>query len=95
MSFILDALRKSDSERQQQVAPGLATTPQRKSKPRQKCWVPLLIIVLILNVAVIAAVTNAATGTSGSEITHGHVLKIAGRMSDALARMIEQLVKNN
>lgn len=52
MSFILDALRKSDTERQQQATPGLATTAQRTRDNRSSIWMPLLVIVLILNAAV-------------------------------------------
>lgn len=51
-----------------------------------------------MDVAVIAAVTNAATGTSGApgaDITHGHVLETAGNMSNALALVIEELIRNN
>jgi len=49
MSFILDALRKSDSERQQQATPGLASTVQRKEPRRRNFWIPLLVVVLGLN----------------------------------------------
>jgi general secretion pathway protein B len=49
MSFILDALRKSDSERQQQAAPSLASKVQRNEPRRQKFWIPLLVAVLGLN----------------------------------------------
>ena len=44
MSFILDALRKSDSERQQQAEPGLASTMQRREPNRRGFWIPLLVI---------------------------------------------------
>lgn len=53
MSFILDALRKSDTERQQQAAPGLATTVQRTQGGKPSIWIPLLTAVLILNAAVL------------------------------------------
>lgn len=54
MSFILDALRKSDAERQQQVAPGLASAQQRIHRNPRNLWIPALVIVLILNAAVFA-----------------------------------------
>jgi len=53
MSFILDALRKSDTERQQQAAPGLATTVQRSPGSKTNIWIPLLTTVLILNAVVL------------------------------------------
>jgi general secretion pathway protein B len=54
MSFILDALRKSDAERQQQSAPGLASAQQRIRRNPRNLWIPALVIVLILNAAVFA-----------------------------------------
>ncbi len=54
MSFILDALRKSDSQRQQQAGPGLATTQQRIDRGGSNRWIPLLVIVLALNAALVA-----------------------------------------
>lgn len=54
MSFILDALRKSDTERQQQSAPGLTTTVPRGRSGRRSIWIPLLTGVLVLNAAVLA-----------------------------------------
>jgi len=66
MSFILDALRKSDTERQQQATPGLATTAQRTQGTNKNIWIPLLTAVLILNAAALAWIlmtdTNEATG---------------------------------
>lgn len=52
MSFILDALRKSDTQRQEQAGPGLATTPQQTRKKARSIWIPLLVGVLVLNALV-------------------------------------------
>ncbi len=54
MSFILDALRKSDSQRQQQAGPGLATAQQKVDRAGRNVWVPLLVFVLALNAALVA-----------------------------------------
>jgi general secretion pathway protein B len=54
MSFILDALRKSDAERQRQSAPGLADIRYARPKARRSPWVPLLVIVLGGNLAFMA-----------------------------------------
>ena len=51
MSLILDALRKSEAERQRGKSPGLfATTPgtQRESFPRMKLWPVLVFLALLL-----------------------------------------------
>ncbi len=49
MSFILDALRKSDTERQQGQTPGIADPRYQVPTRRGRSWVPLLIIVLCAN----------------------------------------------
>jgi general secretion pathway protein B len=55
MSFILDALRKSETERQRQAMPGLADAGYRPPAPRRGLWVPVLIAVLAANVVVLGA----------------------------------------
>ncbi|MFQ5633870.1 MAG: general secretion pathway protein GspB [Gammaproteobacteria bacterium] len=54
MSFILDALRKSDTERRQQAGPALATTTRHAPQARHGIWVPLLILLLTVNAAIVA-----------------------------------------
>lgn len=54
MSFILDALRKSESERQRGAAPALARTPIPAIKHRTPAWVWILIGVLSLTVISLA-----------------------------------------
>lgn len=49
MSIILDALRKSDAERQRQSGPGLADAGYRPPPRRRSPWLPLLVIVLAGN----------------------------------------------
>jgi len=55
MSFILDALKKSDSKRQGGAVPKLETVHQRHTPPRKKrlSWRGILLLVLILNAAVL------------------------------------------
>ena len=49
MSFILDALKKSETDRQQKTAPGIADVPTapRSSKPSR--WVPVVAALLGIN----------------------------------------------
>jgi general secretion pathway protein B len=54
MSFILDALRKSEAERQRQTGPGLADAGYRPPARRRAVWLPLLVIVLAANVLVLS-----------------------------------------
>jgi len=64
MSFILDALRKSETERQRQAAPSLADAQYHVNKKRRSIWVPALIAILVVNLIVIAYVL-----TSDSRVT--------------------------
>lgn len=54
MSFILDALRKSDAERQRQSAPGLADIRYARPQARRSPWLPLLVVVLVANLGFMA-----------------------------------------
>lgn len=49
MSIILDALRKSEAERQRQSGPGLADAGHRPPARRRSLWLPLLVLVLTAN----------------------------------------------
>lgn len=54
MSFILDALRKSDAERQRAATPGLADVRYAARPARRSVWVPVLAVVLAVNAVVLA-----------------------------------------
>jgi general secretion pathway protein B len=49
MSFILDALRKSEHARQQQTGPGLAEVPVAPARPRSNAWATAAVALLIVN----------------------------------------------
>jgi len=49
MSFILDALRKSDAERQRAATPGLADVRYAARRSRRNIWLPILVVVLVAN----------------------------------------------
>ncbi|MGI9265007.1 MAG: general secretion pathway protein GspB [Gammaproteobacteria bacterium] len=53
MSFILDALKKSENERQRQTGPALATVPTSVSSGSDKKWITLLVIVMAIVIAVL------------------------------------------
>ncbi len=54
MSFILDALRKSETERQRQSGPGLVDAGLRRPARRRGFWLPALLTVLAANLVVMA-----------------------------------------
>lgn len=55
MSFILDALKKSDKKRQENNAPSLDTVhePTSVTRPRRPFWIYLLVLILLLNVGLL------------------------------------------
>ncbi|MFU8821276.1 MAG: general secretion pathway protein GspB [Gammaproteobacteria bacterium] len=55
MSLILDALRKSEHQRQREVGPGLAVVPESPASHRPATWILVLGGLLALNVLVLAA----------------------------------------
>ena len=56
MSFILDALQKSENQRQRQLGPGLATVRRGKVRQAVPVWVPLLAFLLVVNIVILAFV---------------------------------------
>ncbi len=56
MSFILDALQKSENQRQRQLGPGFAAVRKGRVSRAVPVWVPLLSILLVVNIIVLAFV---------------------------------------
>ncbi len=54
MSFILDALRKSEHERQRNRAPSIADMQVPQKKSRRSLWLPLVALLAGLNLALLA-----------------------------------------
>ena len=55
MSFILDALKKSENDRQQQASAEFATLPSAAATPAMPRWIWAVIALLVINVAVLGA----------------------------------------
>jgi general secretion pathway protein B len=53
MSFILDALKKSEAERQRSDTPGIANIPERGARKSPSRWIWLIVGLLAINLAVI------------------------------------------
>src|SRR5210317_845835 len=56
MSFILDALKKSEIERQQQGPSDFANVPSSDESPRAPRWLWVLALLLAINLAVLVGV---------------------------------------
>jgi len=72
MSFILDALKKSESERQRKNAPGIANIPDGGSRKSNSKWTWIIGGLLVVNLAVLAGIVlmpddkTADTGIAAS-----------------------------
>ena len=56
MSFILDALKKSETERQRQTGAEFASVPSSSDEPRSFKWLWILAALLVVNIAVLLAI---------------------------------------
>jgi general secretion pathway protein B len=63
MSFILDALRKSENERRQQQANDFAAVPSSHASPPAPRWLWMLGVLLAINIVVVAALLMMRTGS--------------------------------
>jgi general secretion pathway protein B len=68
MSFILDALKKSEIERQRQAVPGLMDTPMNPQRHHLPSWAIALVVLLSINLLVLTLVLwrKAAPAAPGS-----------------------------
>jgi len=57
MSFILDALKKSESERQRKNAPGIASIPEGNRQKSSTKWIWLVLALVTINLVVLAGLT--------------------------------------
>jgi general secretion pathway protein B len=56
MSFILDALKKSENERQRQIGPSLADIPFRRTRTERPWWAVAVAALLVINLGVLIVV---------------------------------------
>jgi general secretion pathway protein B len=56
MSFILDALKKSENERQRQIGPALADIPLRRARSERPWWAVAVACLLVVNLGVLVVV---------------------------------------
>jgi general secretion pathway protein B len=90
MSFILDALRKSEAERQKQDAPGFVHVPDGSQRKSARKWFWLVAGLIAVNLAVLAvvllrpdtAVNSIRTNTSTNAI---ETKPVANTVTDVVA----------
>jgi general secretion pathway protein B len=69
MSFILDALKKSEAERQRQGAPGFSSVPDASARKTSHKWIWLVGILLGVNVIALMSVLYMANGGEDAAVT--------------------------
>ena len=67
MSFILDALKKSEAERQRQNAPGIASIPQTGRRSSGSKWIWIISALLVVNLVALIGIM-LRPGTSSESI---------------------------
>jgi general secretion pathway protein B len=72
MSFILDALKKSEIERQRQSQPGLMDTPTAQRRSRLPLWAILLGALLAINIGVLVVMLLRNGGPAASSPPKKH-----------------------
>lgn len=84
MSFILDALKKSEIERQRQSTPGLMDAPTPLRRGRLPLWAILLGCLLFINIAVLIIVLLRNAGPSAASATAKHPIARADSKAPAV-----------
>lgn len=67
MSFILDALRKSETERQQQAGGEFSSVPSSSGESQSAKWLWMLALLLIVNVAILLGILMRPDTTPDAE----------------------------
>jgi general secretion pathway protein B len=83
MSFILDALKKSEIERQRQSMPGLMDAPTSLRRGRLPLWAIILGLLLAVNIVVLIIVLMK-NGAPSVASTSGHDSSLANAKSGAV-----------
>lgn len=68
MSFILDALRKSEHERQRQTGPALVEVPVAAPKPRSNPWATAALALLVVNLVAVGVLLIMRAGDAPSDL---------------------------
>ena len=67
MSFILEALKRSENERQRQTGPGLATAAEGGHSRRGSPWLGIVVALLVVNLGVLAYLLSRPDSSPGGQ----------------------------
>jgi general secretion pathway protein B len=96
MSFILDALKKSETERQRQNAPGFTDVPDATDPPRAPRWLWVLGALLAINLIVLLGVMLRPELWPGTDIAEPADVAPAAAAADrgaSFSEMVEEAKK--
>jgi general secretion pathway protein B len=85
MSFILDALKKSEIERQRQAIPGLMDAPPAPPRARFPFWAVALCALLAVNIVVLAVVFTRGSSSPSAGVQTAKVPATAAPAAATLA----------
>jgi len=91
MSFILDALKKSESERQQQSPAAFATVPKSESGPRAPRWLWILGGLLAINLVVLLGLFLRSSAEPSATPAVAESVGVDESPSQAVASFAEQI----
>ncbi len=95
MSFILDALKKSETERQRQTIPGMVESAIIRPRPRLPVWAIALCVLLGVNLIVLSAVLVRGRMTAPPEPLPGRQTPARGRQQKQVETRADEPVARN
>jgi len=93
MSFILDALKKSENERQQQSSAEFSSVPSSSDNPNPTRWLWMLAVLLLINFAVLIGILMKPTATT-SAVTLEPAAAVAERPSNNFEQQVAVAIDN-
>jgi general secretion pathway protein B len=90
MSFILDALKKSEAERQRQHAPGIAGIPESGRQGGSRKWLWILSALLVVNLAVLAGILLRPGGDNAAAVADAQQPSPRPSVAEQAARPLPQ-----
>jgi general secretion pathway protein B len=90
MSFILDALKKSETERQQQGSAEFSSVPSSSGKTGPARWLWLLAILLAVNIAVLVGILMKPAASPVAE-TQSPPAQVASSFEDQVSNAAKEL----
>lgn len=92
MSFILEALRKSENERKRNEVPGLADSRVQSKGKKRGFWIPLVALLAGINISLLAVMWITGDGDTAKPVTKSATVTQA-KPADTAPRNLEDELK--